>query len=96
MEKQEKEIYKKKAILLSFDEIVSKKTGEAMVKASFFVDGAVYLAWLFGNERSDFLANPKVQAIKNNNKNPTPPNGELQFELKFNEKGVSARSVHFV
>ena len=61
---QEKEIYKKKAMLLSYDEIVSKKTGEAMVKASFFVDGAVYLAWLFGNERSDFLANPKVQANK--------------------------------
>ena len=37
-----------------------------------------------------FLANPKVQAIK---KNPTPQNGELNFELKFNEKGVSARGV---
>lgn len=90
---QEKEIYKKKAMLLSYDEIVSKKTGEAMVKASFFVDGAVYLAWFFGNEKTDFLTNPKVQAIK---KNPTPQNGELQFELKFNEKGVSARDIHFV
>lgn len=90
---QEKEIYKKKAMLFSFDEIVSKKTGEAMIKASFFVDGSVFRAWLFGNERSDFLANPKVQALK---KNPTPQNGELNFELKFTEKGVSARSIHFV
>lgn len=90
---KENEIYKKNAMLLSYIEIVSKKTGEAIVKATFFVDEVVFVAWLFANERADFLANPKVQALK---KTPTPQNGELQFSLKFSEKGVVARGIHFV
>lgn len=85
--------YEKHASLLYWEDITSRKTGEIMTKASFLVDGRVYNAWIFGNERMAFVNGEKAKAVAATG---DPVRGVLSFGLSFNEKGVNLREIAFV
>lgn len=91
--KQNKTRYEKAATLLFWEDITSRKTGEVMTKAAFLIDGRVYNAWLFANERAAFVASEKAKNVANTG-NPAP--GVLSFALSFGEKGVNAKELAFV
>ena len=55
--------YEKAATLLSWEDITSRKTGELMTKAAVLIEGRVYNAWLFGDERSVFVTSEKAKAV---------------------------------
>lgn len=88
-----KQRYEKAASLLFWEDVTSRKTGEIMTKASFLVDGRVYNAWIFGNERVAFVNGEKAKAVASTG---DPVRGVLSFGLSFNEKGVNVREIAFV
>lgn len=88
-----KQRYEKPATLLFWEDVTSRKTGELMTKAAFLIDGRVYNAWMFANERTAFVNGEKAKAVATTG-NPAP--GVLSFALTFNEKGVNAKEIAFV
>lgn len=88
-----KQRYEKPASLLYWEDVTSRKTGEIMTKAAFLVDGRVYNAWFFGNERTAFVNGEKAKAVATTG---NPEKGVLSFGLVFNDKGVNARELAFV
>ena len=91
--KQAKTRYEKAATLLFWEDVTSRKTGELMTKAAFLIDGRVFNAWLFANERTAFVASEKAKMVASSG-NPAP--GVLSFSLSFSEKGVNAKELAFV
>ena len=92
-QKNTKQRYERAATLLSWEDITSRKTGELMTKAAFLIDGRVYNAWLFGNERAAFVVSEKAKAVASMG---DPARGVLSFTLSFSEKGVNAKEMAFV
>lgn len=91
--KQNKTRYEKSATLLYWEDVTSRKTGELMTKATFFIDSRVYNAWMFANERTAFVSSEKAKAVASSG-NPAP--GVLSFSMSFSEKGVNVKEVAFV
>lgn len=91
--KQNKTRYEKNAQLLYWEDITSRKTGELMTKATFFIDSKVFNAWLFANERAAFVSSEKAKAVASSG-NPAP--GVLSFSLSFSDKGVNVKEIAFV
>lgn len=85
--------YEYPATLLYWEDITSRKTGELMTKAAFLIDGRVYNAWIYGNERTAFVNCEKAKVVATTG-NPAP--GTFSFELIFSEKGVNIRGIAFV
>lgn len=92
-QKKTKQRTERPATLLFWEDITSRKTGELMTKASLLVEGRVFNAWLFDNERTAFVASEKAKAVASSG-NPVP--GVLSFVLDFNEKGVNVKEFAFV
>lgn len=91
--KQNKIRYEKTAQLLYWEDITSRKTGELMTKATFFIDSRTFNAWLFNNERAAFVTSEKVKAVASSG---NPVSGVLSFSLSFSDRGVNLKEIAFV